>query len=92
MIRQTLSTAFVGLVFVALLALMIVSVEEIYTVVISGLFSSTHMEKILFVGALLAAVIPAGNMIVNVYVLGRVIVRSLITRVYRLGAGPNQPN
>lgn len=74
----------VGLALVALLALMLVSVEEIYTVVIAGLLSSTHVGKVLLAGILLAALIPFGYMVIHVYVLGRAMLKALGTFVYRL--------
>ena len=82
--RQMVWTVFASLGFIGLLALMVVSVAEIYTVVIAGLLSSAGMEKALLAGVLLAALIPFGYMVVHVYVLGRVMAKNLGGFVYRL--------
>jgi hypothetical protein len=84
LIRCTISIASVGLALAALLTLMLISVEEIYTVVIGGLLSSTRLGTVLLAAVLSAALIPFGYMVVHVCLLGRIMAKTLGSYVYRL--------
>jgi hypothetical protein len=58
-----------SLFFVALLALIAVSVDQAYTVVVKSLLTSSGLAKIFWVGALIAGAIPFGFLSVYSFIL-----------------------
>jgi len=66
---RSLGLIVTGLFFAALIALIAVSVEQGYTVVLKSLLTSNGLSKIFWIGALIAAVIPVAFLMVYSCVL-----------------------
>ena len=57
---KALRVTVVGVLFIILLALVGISVDEVYAVVIQSLLLSNNVDKIILVGSLVIALVPFG--------------------------------
>jgi hypothetical protein len=76
-IRKTVRIAALSSFFAALLALTLGSIHQIFTVVIISLLEMRNLAKITLLGALLAALVPLGYMIVYACILCRIVARKI---------------
>ena len=77
MISRPFRLVAASLLFVALLGLTIVSLEQIYVVVVKSFLTANGMPKIFWVGALVSAAIPVGFLVAYSCIAFVVYVRKL---------------